>query len=88
MQRAELSCAAGSCNQHGHPTPPTLPSTLPAARMPRWDPSRARTLQLDISYTRRGGPDAASEGRRRRQRPQVGGWGFSWEVAIAVLEVV
>ncbi|PRW45017.1 Glucose-induced degradation 4 [Chlorella sorokiniana] len=41
-----------------------------SARMPRWDPSRARTLQLDYSYTRRGGPAAASEGRRPRPRPQ------------------
>lgn len=36
--------------------------------MPRWDPSRARPLQLDISYTRRGEPTALA-GRRERRRP-------------------
>lgn len=39
-----------------------------SARMPRWDASRARPLQLDISYTRRGGPTALA-GRRERRRP-------------------
>lgn len=46
--------------------------------MPRWDSSRARTLQLDINFNRRG-PAAAAAGstepadrhrRRRAQRPQ------------------
>lgn len=58
------------CNSRPNQQPPRAPRPR-AARMPRWDPSRARTLQLDISYTRRGGPAAAAEGRPPRRRPQV-----------------
>lgn len=40
--------------------------------MPRWDSSRARPLQLDISFARRQGPlsaaEATAERRRQRQR--------------------
>ena len=49
-----------------------VPARMPAARMPRWDSSRARPLQLDISFARRQGPlsaaEATAERRRQRQR--------------------